>query len=151
MYRRILVAADGSHASRLATLQAIEMAKACDAEVKVIYVVDDSEALLGVAFIDRESLLRNIMAYGQEVLDGWSKLLGATGVRHSVALLDKPISKGRIAETILAQADQWDADLIVLGTHGRRGFLRVVMGSVAQGVVHQSSRPVLLVRSPAEY
>ena len=47
---------------------------------------------------------------GQEVLDGSSKLLGETGVRHSAALLDKPVSKGRIAETILAQADQWDAD-----------------------------------------
>ncbi|WER50375.1 universal stress protein [Cupriavidus sp. WKF15] len=76
---------------------------------------------------------------------------GRCGHPHAVALLDKPVSKGRLAETILAQADQCNADLIVLGAHGRRGYLRVVVGSVAQAVVHQSRKPVLLVRSPAEY
>ncbi|CAG2160058.1 universal stress protein [Cupriavidus numazuensis] len=150
MYRKILVAVDGSHASRLATLAAIDLAKGSNAEVKVIYVVDDSEALLEVAFIDREDLLRNMTAYGRDVLLACSELLKAAGLRHSIELVDKPLARGRIAGTILAHAGTWNADLIALGTHGRRGIARVVMGSVAQGVVSQSTRPVLLVRSDPE-
>lgn len=147
MYRKILVAVDGSHASRLAALEAIDLAKACNAEVKVIYVVDDSEPLLEIAFIYRDDLLRSMATYGQGVLDATEGLLKAAGVRHSVKLVAKPVKKGRIAETILAHAAEWDADLIALGTHGRRGLARFVMGSVAQGVVGQSIKPVLLVRS----
>jgi len=150
MYQRILVAVDGSHASRLATLQAVELAKACNASLRLIYVVDDSEMLLTVAYIDRDELLRSIRAYGQQALDTCAKLVEAAGVRFSMELVPKPVSKGRIAETILAQAALWDADLIALGTHGRRGFARLVMGSVARGVVNHSIKPVLLIRADAE-
>ncbi|CAG9185619.1 universal stress protein [Cupriavidus pinatubonensis] len=150
MYKKILVAVDGSHASRLALLTVIDLTKGSNAEVKVIYVVDDSEALLEVAFINREDLLRNMKAYGQDILSGCGVLLKAAGVRHSVELIEKPVARGRIAQTILSRAATCNADLIALGTHGRRGVARVVMGSVAQGVVSHSIKPVLLVRSEPE-
>lgn len=60
------------------------------------------------------------------------------------------MSPGKIADTIVAEADARNADLIVLGTHGRRGVRRLVMGSVAEGVIRQSNKPVLLVRSEKE-
>jgi nucleotide-binding universal stress UspA family protein len=54
----------------------------------------------------------------------------------------------RVAELIIKQAKKWRADVIVLGTHGRRGLARVLMGSDAEIVVRESPVPVLLVRAP---
>ena len=55
----------------------------------------------------------------------------------------------RVAEVIVREAKKWKADLIVMGTHGRRGFNRLVLGSDAEGVLRHSPVPVLMVRSPA--
>lgn len=54
--------------------------------------------------------------------------------------------KGSIASNLLAEAEKWHADLIVMGTHGRRGLGRVVIGSVAESVLRAATLPVLLVR-----
>ncbi|WP_232431512.1 universal stress protein [Cupriavidus sp. UYPR2.512] len=118
--------------------------------MKVIYVADDIDAQLEVAYIDHDDLLRNMVAYGKSVLDPSGRMLEAAGVRYSLGLLDKPAANGRIAETILAEAVQSNADLIVLGAHGRRGFMRAVMGGVAQQIVRQSNKPVLLIRGGPE-
>ncbi|MCY1219013.1 hypothetical protein D3C86_1974000 [compost metagenome] len=63
---------------------------------------------------------------------------------------EKPVAPGRISLTIVTEADAWNADLIVLGTHGRRGVRRLLMGSVSEGVLAKTSKPVLLVRSEVE-
>jgi nucleotide-binding universal stress UspA family protein len=53
---------------------------------------------------------------------------------------------GQIADVILNEARKWRADLLVMGTHGRRGFSHLLLGSTAEGVVRASAKPVLLVR-----
>jgi nucleotide-binding universal stress UspA family protein len=69
-----------------------------------------------------------------------------TGVAVETVLLG---ARGnRVADLIVKQAKKWHADLIVLGTHGRRGVARVLMGSDAEIVVRETPVPVLLVRSP---
>lgn len=68
-------------------------------------------------------------------------------MRHTTKLLEKPVSPGRISLTIVEEANQTSTDLIVLGTHGRRGLKHLVMGSVAEGVVRKTNKPVLMVRS----
>ena len=150
MYQRILLAVDGSHSSDLALSQAITVAKATGAEVRAVFVADDSDLFFEVSHIDNESLMKSIASYGNGVLVAASNRLTEDGIRCSTRLFEKPISPGKISATIVAEADTWPADLIVLGTHGRRGVKRLVMGSVSEGVVRKTHMPVLLIRSEVE-
>jgi nucleotide-binding universal stress UspA family protein len=88
-----------------------------------------------------------ILAVGRDALAAAATRLSDAGIPHTTKILEKPVSPGQISTTIVEEADRWDADLIVLGTHGRRGFRRLIMGSVSEGVVHKSNKPVLMVRS----
>ncbi|MGT2491642.1 universal stress protein [Cupriavidus basilensis] len=62
--------------------------------------------------------------------------------------MDEPLALGDVANAIEQAAQQTGAELIVVGTHGRRGVRRLLMGSVAEGLVRQCSQPVLLVHAP---
>jgi nucleotide-binding universal stress UspA family protein len=150
MYQRILVAVDGSHSSDLALSQAITVAKATGAEVRAVFVADDSDLFFEVSPIDNDALMNRIASFGKEALEAACKRLAENGIRCSMQLFEKPISPGKISATIVAEADAWNADLLVLGTHGRRGVKRLVMGSVSEGVVRKTSKPVLLIRSEVE-
>jgi len=150
MYQRILLAVDGSRSSDLALSQAIIIAKGTGAEVKALFVVDDSDVFFEVGYFDTKALMDSIVAHGQKVLDAAASKLGDAGIRHTTQLAERPVSPGQISSTIVAQADAWSADLIVLGTHGRRGVRRMLMGSVSEGVISKTNRPVLLIRSETE-
>jgi len=91
--------------------------------------------------------------YVQALREGGKKLLAGAAARvrkHGIdvepVLLESVGS--RVADLIIKQAKKWRADVIVLGTHGRRGLSRVVMGSDAETVLRETPVPVLLVRSP---
>ncbi|AAP85980.1 UspA domain-containing protein (plasmid) [Cupriavidus necator H16] len=150
MYQRILLAVDGSRSSDLALSQAIIVAKATGAEVKALFVLDDSDIYFETSYFDPKELLDNIMADGRKALDAATARLSEAGVGNTAQLVEKPVSPGRISLTIVGEADAWNADLIVLGTHGRRGVRRLLMGSVSEGVIARTSKPVLLVRSETE-
>jgi nucleotide-binding universal stress UspA family protein len=150
MYQRILLAVDGSQSSGLALSQAITIARATGAEVRALFVADDSDAFFDVAYFDAKALMEGILALGRKVLAEAAGRLEAAGVAHTTQLIEKPVAPGQISSTIVAQAEGWNADLIVLGTHGRRGVRRLLMGSVSEGVVSKSNRPVLLIRSEVE-
>lgn len=147
MYKKILVPSDGGSSSNLALSQAIIVAKAFSAEVKVIFVADDSELFFEVAYVEPADVLSRMISYGRETLDAAAQRLTAENVRCSTELIEKPISPGQISSTIVSRSESWNADLIVMGTHGRRGMKRFVMGSVSEGVVAKSIKPVLLIRS----
>ncbi|WP_354673242.1 universal stress protein [Cupriavidus alkaliphilus] len=146
MYRRILLAIDGSRSSLNALEQAVSMALATHAEVCAMFVVDDSDLYFEVSPVDRPWQLADMIAYGKQVLAHAGGRLSAAGVRWSSRLVETPGSPAEIAEAISAEADHWSADLIVMGTHGHRGVRRVVLGSVSEHVVSKTVRPVLLVR-----
>ncbi|CAG9166576.1 universal stress protein [Cupriavidus respiraculi] len=148
MYQRILVAMDGGAASELALEQAMVIARAANAQVEVVHVVDDRSPFLDVTGLDPVRLIEDLTTAGESVLAGAAGRLAAARLRHQTALLGRPMVEGDIAVTIAAEANGWGADLIAMGTHGRRGMRRLVMGSVAQGVVAQANAPVLLVRAP---
>ncbi|WP_420993732.1 universal stress protein [Cupriavidus sp. 30B13] len=147
MYEKILLAVDGSRSSDLALSQAIIVAKATGSEVKALFVADDTDVFYFAGTTYPSWLMDNIRKMGEETLDAAARRLAEAGVRHSTKLIENPVSPGLIAETIVREADGWGADLIVMGTHGRRGVKRLVLGSVAEGVVRESSKPVLLIRS----
>jgi nucleotide-binding universal stress UspA family protein len=145
MYKRILVPVDGSSASSNGLDQALRLAKAGGAALRVLHVVD------GIAFVgehspltaDAEAFRRSGEKMMREVM---------SRVRRQPVQADSLIVEnltGRAADTIVKEARKWRADLIVMGTHGRRGFNRFVFGSDAELVARTAPVPVLLVRGRA--
>lgn len=146
MYQRILVPIDGSATSDRALQEAIKLA-AGKAQIRLVYVTEeiyplDAEAY---AYIDYDSLREAVRKTGERVLEKAAETLRKAGVTAQTALLDA--SGVRVASIIEGEAQNWKANLIVIGTHGRSGLSRLLLGSVAEGVVRGASVPVLLVRA----
>ncbi|WP_116519823.1 universal stress protein [Achromobacter insuavis] len=147
-HRRILVAIDGSHASDRALDEGIAIAKLSHAELRVIHVVDDlsiSMAFNPYAGYYTGELISQLRQVGAQLLARAAARASAAGAAVDTTLYDDlglPVH-----ERILEIARSWPADLIVMGTHGRRGVGRALLGSCAEGVVHDAPVPVLLVRA----
>lgn len=148
MYKRILVAVDGSETSLLALEEAIKLAKDHSAKLRILHVVD-----LAPAYTMMEGMPFAIDEYNKSLQNAAEKLMTDLGNRLKSAGIDfdqkvETIQsfRLRVSDVLNKQADNWPADLIVVGTHGRRGFDRVMLGSVAEAVVRTSKKPVLLVR-----
>ena len=147
-YRRILVPVDGSPTATAGLREAIGLAKSAGASLQVVHVVDyHSLAMAGLeagAYI--ATLTTNLKASGQQILKRAEELARKAGVPVTSVLVESPGAPA--ADAIVRQAKKAKADLIVLGTHGRRGVRRILMGSDAEQVVRSSPVPVMLVRSP---
>jgi nucleotide-binding universal stress UspA family protein len=146
MYQRILVPIDGSATAERALQEAIRLA-AGKAQMRLVYVLEavyplDAE---GYAYIDYEALQEAVHSTGERTLAEAVETVRRSGIAAETALLDMPGE--RIASVIDDEAVSWKADLIVIGTHGRSGLSRLLLGSVAEGVVRVASVPVLLVRA----
>lgn len=145
MYRRILVPVDGSKTAALGLREAIRLAKEGRSKVRLVHVVDE-HGIIGVveAGADIASFMRALVRSGRAVLDRSQQTAKKLGVDAEKTLRESVA--GRAADEILAEARKWRADLIVMGTHGRRGVSRLVIGSNAELVARLASVPVLLVR-----
>jgi nucleotide-binding universal stress UspA family protein len=147
MYRRILVATDGTDASARAVAHAIALVKALSAEMRVLHVADTGWLSLGPELgIDTQRRAGARRAEGARVLAAALEEARAAGVAVATRLAETDVPGQRIAERIVFEADAWPADLLVLGTHGRRGAERLMRGSVVTGVERRSDIPVLIVR-----
>jgi nucleotide-binding universal stress UspA family protein len=148
MAKRILVPVDGSATSRRGLREGIRFAKAQRAVLVILNVVDAMPILAtleGGAALDPE-LFASLRAGGRKVLDRAIAEAKRGGIRAKGVLAEN--LAGRVADVIVRQARKERAGLIVIGTHGRRGLSRMLMGSDAELVVRYSSVPVLLVRAP---
>ena len=145
MYKRILVPVDGSSASMRGLDEAIELARHNQAGLRVLHVVD------GIAFVDRHSALTSDADTFREAGRKLVKdVMARVKKRHAKAEASTVENlTGRAADSIVKEAKKWRADLIVMGTHGRRGFNRLVLGSDAEIVLRMAPVPVLLVRASA--
>jgi nucleotide-binding universal stress UspA family protein len=151
MFRRILVPVDGSHASNLGLEEAIKMAMDQDATLCLLHVVDElvvTQNLDGAPASYIDEFLNALREGGKKILAKAEAKVRKRGVKADAVLVET--IGHRVADVIIEQAKKWRADLIVLGTHGRRGLTRLVMGSDAEGVVRSTRVPVLLVRTPGE-
>lgn len=149
MYRRILVAVDGSEPSQLALEHALELAKDQHARLRIAHAVESFHYLVsagGFPF-DASELIQSLRQDGERVLSEAHARAARAGVEAETAMLEGRTTAERTAGIVIRDAKEWDADLIVLGTHGRRGFDRVLLGSVAESLVRTASLPVLLVRA----
>lgn len=148
MYQRILVPIDGSSTSQRGVEEAIRLAKLTHGRLRLFHAIDElSFALAMDAYAGYAGDWLNVLREnGKRILDQARATAQAAGVEAEVQLCDS--FSGSIHELVNAEAVKWPADLIVLGTHGRRGVGRVVMGSGAEQILRYASVPVLLVRAP---
>jgi nucleotide-binding universal stress UspA family protein len=148
MYHRILVPLDGSPASERGLREAIKLAAGQDCTLFFLHVVDDFRMLVEMTSVrSYDEMLRGLRQYGLEVLGKARAAAQESGVHHEELL--REVTNQRVADAIVAQAAQHACDLVVMGTHGRRGFNRIAMGSEAEQVARTSAVPVLLVRQQA--
>lgn len=146
-FRRILVPVDGSKTAAKGMATAIEMAKESGARLLLLHVVEDYAALISPeAAIVADQVFAAMREGGQLTLKRITKAAESAGARPETALVEA--FGGRVADVIVDKAKKWKADLIVMGSHGRRGVNRVLMGSDAELVARLSPVPVLLVPAP---
>jgi nucleotide-binding universal stress UspA family protein len=146
MYRRILVPVDGSAASDMGRAQALGLARTEGARLRFLNVLDESLGLgsMDMGAVDMGDLLRSMRELGEKAVEDAASLAAASGLAADTAVL--PSDGRRISDVILEEARRWEADLIVMGTHGRRGFNRLLLGSDAERVLRETPVPLLLVR-----
>jgi nucleotide-binding universal stress UspA family protein len=143
-YKRILVPVDGSPTSAKGLKAAIKLARESRGKLRLLHVVEE----LG-AFIAPETganpapILAAMKAGGRRTLARVERSARASGARPEAVLAED--FGGRVSDAIVKHAQRWRADLIIMGTHGRRGVKRVLLGSDAERVVRSSRIPVLLV------
>lgn len=145
MYKKLLVPVDGSGPSTAALNEVVKIAADRTRIIRLIHVVDlihwsdnFSAGSLGDTF------LASLRETGQKHLNEGKDVIARHGFDCDTALLES--HSERAAGIIISQATTWSADLIVMGTHGRRGITRLVLGSDAALVVRAAPTPVLLVR-----
>jgi nucleotide-binding universal stress UspA family protein len=149
MYNHILVPVDGSAASNRGVLEAIKLAKSTGARLRLVHVVDDMVGLVATTpTVYPVDVIKSLREAGQEIL-GKSVALVREHALNAESVLVESIGTPA-ARMIIAQARQWPADLIVIGTHGRRGVRRLVMGSDAEWLVRTAPVPILVVRAEPE-
>lgn len=144
MYQKILVPVDGSTTSEHALQEAIKLAKLHQAQLELVHVFEDILYWVDESYINYAELQETIRTSSEKTLNQALALVQQAGLTAETKLLEA--KSERIANVILAEAERWQAELIVIGTHGRTGFSRMVLGSVAEGVVRSAPMPVLLVR-----
>ena len=144
-YRRILVAVDGSAAASAGLREALRLAKREGAELCILHVVNETVPYTPLAGAPPINLIALLLGSGRALLKKAQAQARKQGVEAKTILVES--TQRDAAGTIVAQARKRRAELIVLGTHGRRGMLRLVLGSDAEQVVRSAPVPVLLVRA----
>lgn len=146
MYKRIVVPVDGSETAQKALVTALQMARESSGCVHLVHVV---EGLTSMAVDPYGAYSGNVVEVmrqsGRKILDDALELARAAGVQADTQLFDN--FGERLAEVVADSATRFNADLMVVGTHGRRGPGRVLMGSGAEQIIRLSPVPVLVLRS----
>jgi len=148
MYKRILVAVDGSHTSRRAFESALSLASSTGAVLQPFYVVENTPMYFEAPGYDPSILRNRLVDQGKELGAEFTQAMRAQGGAGDRAV-GEASSLDDVATVVLKAAAAFNADLLVMGTHGRRGVQRLFLGSVAERCVRQAALPVLLIPSAA--
>ncbi|MDR3410385.1 MAG: universal stress protein [Formivibrio sp.] len=153
MYQRILVPVDGSVTSQMALKEVARFAQLCpNAAIRLIHVVDVTQSTVGITEFASNvpSLTEMEDAFkksGQDALDRAAEEAKELGFSPEAVLVN--VYSKQIAAAIVEDAQSWNADLIIMGTHGYTGLTHLLVGSVAEGVIRHAPVPILLVRAKA--
>ncbi len=149
MYKRILVPVDGSPASNLGLEEAIKLAKDQSADLRILHVLNEWLTISpDSSGANPGEVLDELRASGDALLNDADARARSAGVTATTALVEQMGSP--VGAAILRHAEEWPADLLVCGTHGRRGVRRLVLGSDAEYIVRHARVPILLRRYPTE-
>lgn len=148
MYQRILVPIDGSSTSGRGLAEATRLAKLTGGRLRLVHVIDELSFTLAMdAYTGHAgNYLKQLRASATTLLEDARAQVAGEGVEADIVVCDS--LKGAVHDQVMAEATASQADLIVLGTHGRRGLGHWVMGSNAEHILRMSHVPVLLVRAP---
>jgi nucleotide-binding universal stress UspA family protein len=146
MYKRILLPIDGSECSKVALGHGLQLAKTLGAEVVLLHTVENPLTFYAVpeALAYNQELFDTLKETGKKTLEAAKILADQQGVKAETKLLENSKPLEAIIETLKT------CDLVVMGTHGRRGVERWMLGSVAEGVLRHTNKPCLMIRHPAE-
>jgi len=145
MYTNIMVAVDGSVSSRQALDEGLKMARLHQARLFAVFVVDKSILLSYAGRLDPNALIEEVRHDGVAVLRDAERTIAHAGVNGDTEIVETELGQD-VAERLQRYVAEHAIDLAVLGTHGRRGIRRAMLGSVAERFLRTSSCPVLLVR-----
>lgn len=146
MFKKILVALDGSSTANLALKEVITLAKENGAKVRGISVVDSYHVAPEVEFITVEKVINSLQNEEKVILAKAQKKFDSSSIKADTKLLETNVLDSRIAEVIAKETKNWPADLIIVGTHGRKGLSHFFLGSVTESIVWVATKPVLLIR-----
>lgn len=146
MFKRIIVTMDDTKAAHYALDKAIELAKEQKAKLRIVHVVDYVNLTAGVEGINVERFMESLKDFGKNLLKRSVELAAKKGVKAERKLIESSELISHIAEKILTDAEKWRADLIIVGTHGRRGIKRLFWGSVAETIIRDAKAPILIFR-----
>lgn len=146
MYKRILVPIDGSDTAARGLDEAVRLARHHGGTLRLTHVVNEL-IVADAATVNLAPFVDTLVKGGRVLLDEAAALAQRAGVEVQTVLLEAV--SGQAGPAIVQQAKYWRADLIVMGTHGRRGIRRLVIGSDAEYVLRRTPVPVLLVRHHA--
>ena len=145
IYSRILAPIDGSETAQIGVQEAIKIARDQGAQLLFVYVVDTHVVAMDpYGTVNSGEIIESLRAYGAQVLAKAREDAIAQGVDAQIETTESIAA--RPGDAIVRCAKTWGADLIVMGTHGRRGVSHLLLGSDAELVVRTSPAPVLLVR-----
>ncbi|MFH0131857.1 universal stress protein [Variovorax sp. VaC1] len=145
LYTHILVPLDGSSTADRGLQEAIHLASALKSKLRLLHVIDDFPMLADLSTIASfEAGLQRMRQYGESVLA--KALAQATMAGVEAETVMREVTQDRVADVVIEEASKAACDLIVMGTHGRRGLSRLALGSDAERIVRSSAVPVLLVR-----
>jgi len=142
LYQRILVPVDGSASSNRALAAALHIAHAGGGRIRVLHDIDELAYLS--PYSDPAATIEEVRAKADGVLKSAAATCEAAGVSVDRRLVEAP--GRRLGDVVADEATGWGADLVVIGTHGRRGLQRLLLGSGAEQVLRLAPVPVLVVR-----
>lgn len=145
MFKRIMVAIDGSSTANAALREAVKLAKDQQAVLRIVHVVDIVMLAVESPYELRE-YEDSVRRAGAQMLNQAAAVAREVGIEAETVLLEVRQFQDRIADEIARSAKDWRADVIVIGTHGRRGLSRLFIGSVAESLVRIAPASVLLIR-----
>jgi nucleotide-binding universal stress UspA family protein len=144
MYRRMLLPVDGSECSKVALEHGFQLAKTLGSEVILLHAVENPLSVYAMpetAAYSKE-LFDTLKENGRKTLESAKTLADQQGIKAETKLLENTKPLEAILDTLK------NCDLVVMGTHGRRGFDRWMFGSVAEGVLRHADKPCLMIRHP---
>ena len=148
MYKRILVSLDGSATSNKALAAALELgsSSAGSLAIRLIHVLDEMAYFTGLDPYAGQtySAVHVMRQAGEKILAEGLVICKSAGVQADTVLVDR--LGARLAETVAETARKWPASLVVVGTHGRKGVGRMLMGSGAEQIIRMAPCPVLVIR-----